>query len=54
MDRKYVSALLTVILGIGIIAFFMGIVYRGDNYRQIAGAVIMFFEMIILFVTGII
>ena len=52
MNKKYWIALLTAVLGIGCIYYFMAVVYKGDNYRVIAGAIVMLVEMIVLLITG--
>lgn len=53
LDNKYKAALITSIAGIGCISFFMLVIFRGDQYRVIAGAFIMGIELVILLVTGL-
>jgi hypothetical protein len=53
-DKKYIAAFVTSILGIGCISYFMFVEYKGDNYKAIAGAVIMAIEMIVLLLTALI
>jgi hypothetical protein len=48
MERKYIAVLVTALAGIGCIFYFMAVVYNGDNYRQLNGAVIMVTEMFVL------
>jgi len=54
MNQKYLAAFITSILGIGCIYYFMAVVYKGDNYAVIGGAMVMVFEMIFLLLTGVI
>ena len=54
MNKKYWIALLTALIGIGCIYYFMAVVYKGDQYRIIGGAIVMAIEMLIMLVAGII
>jgi hypothetical protein len=53
-DKKYIAAFVTSILGIGCISYFMFVEYKGDNYKAIAGALIMAIEMIVLLLIGLV
>jgi hypothetical protein len=54
MDRKLVAALLTSVAGIGIIYYYMSVVFVNDNNRVIAGAGVMAVELFILLIIGLI
>jgi hypothetical protein len=54
MNKKYVAAFVTAFLGIGCISYFMAVVYKGDQYGVIGGAVVMVIEMFVLLITAII
>jgi len=54
MSRKYWAALITALIGIGYIYYFMAVISEGGNYRSLGGAIVMFFEMVILLITGLI
>jgi hypothetical protein len=51
-DNKYIAAFVTSLLGIGCISYFMFVEYKGDNYKSLAGAVIMAIETVTLLLTG--
>jgi hypothetical protein len=51
-NDKYIAALVTAVLGIACIFYFMAVVYKGDSYRSLGGAIVMVFEMVIMVVTG--
>ncbi len=52
MDRKLIAALVTSVAGIGIIYYYMSVVFAGDNYRAMDGAVVMAVELFILLIIG--
>lgn len=52
--NKYLAALITALCGIGCIYYFMVVEYKDDNYRILAGAFVMFIEVLILALAGVI
>lgn len=52
--ETYIATLITSILGVGCIYYFMAVVYKDDNYRMLSGAIVMAVEMIVLLLAGII
>lgn len=52
-NSKYLSAFITAALGIGYIAYYMGVEVKGDQYGAIGGAVVMVVEMIIFGLLGL-
>ncbi len=37
-SQKHIAAVVTSVLGIGCITYFMAVVFRGDMYKMIGGA----------------
>lgn len=52
MNRKLIAALITSVLGIGIIYYIMSVVFAGDNYRIMAGAQALTIELLIMLFIG--
>ena len=54
MSKKYLAALITAILGVSCMYFFMTVVYEEDKFRIVSGLLVMMVEMVVLFTTCII
>lgn len=54
MSRKEIAAIITSLVGIGIILYYMAVVYAGDPYRIMGGAVVMAVEIAVMIVVSII
>jgi hypothetical protein len=53
MNKKYLTALITSIVGIGIVVYCSTVVYKNDSYGVLGIAVAMAIELFILLLVGI-
>jgi hypothetical protein len=53
MSKKYLTTLITSIVGIGVVVYFSTVVYKNDDYGALGVAVAMAIELFILLLTGL-
>ncbi|MCX6317907.1 MAG: hypothetical protein NTW29_11490 [Bacteroidetes bacterium] len=51
-NRKIIAALLTSIVGIGIIYYYLHVLHPHDNYKEMGAAIVLSIEMLCMWLIG--
>lgn len=54
LNPKHTAATITALAGNAVILYFMTMVFRGDNYRVMSGAIVMALEILIFLLLSLI